>query len=59
MKKIYIKASNSIDDIISYNKSIHKKLMLDGAKESAIRLQRDTISYLEALREVGISSKGN
>lgn len=59
MKKIYIKASNSIEDIISFHKSILKKLMLDGAKDTAIRLQTDTISYLEELREVGLSKTGN
>ncbi len=33
--------------------------MLDGAKDTAIRLQTDTISYLEELREVGLSKTGN
>lgn len=59
MRKIHIRASHSIDDIISFHKSILKKLMLDGAIEISIRLQTDTITYLEALREVSISRIGN
>ncbi len=59
MRKIHIRANHSIDDIISFRKSMLKKLMLNGAKETAIRLQTDTITYLEALREVSFSSKGN
>ncbi len=59
MKKMYIKASHSLDDIISFHKSVLGKLILSGGSETAMRLQTDTITYLEELREVGLSKTGN
>lgn len=59
MKKIYIRASHSLDDIISFHKSVLGKLILSGGSETAMRLQTDTITYLEELREVCIPRNGN